>query len=62
MGCDLTPSLCSGDEFLDPIKTGSISIILIFSITFPESVNLIVYMDFESEFSLNRNRKVLKDF
>lgn len=58
---DLSATLCGG-EYYDPIQTGHLDIELTFSQALPETVNVILYMEFNNTIAINKARRVVKNF
>ena len=58
---DLSATLCNG-QYNDPVQSGNLEIDLKFSAGLPETVNVIVYMEFNSTITINSSRQVLKNF
>ena len=61
-GADLTSSLCSGDDYRDPANNGNLEIALTFSKALPETVDCIIYLEFENTIDITAAREVIKDF
>ena len=58
---DLSATICNG-QYDDPIKTGNLTIDLNFSAALPETVNVIVYMEFNNTITINSARGIAKNF
>lgn len=58
---DLSPTLCNG-QYDDPIKSGNLDIDLTFGAGLPETISVIVYMEFNNTISINSSRKAVKNF
>ena len=58
---DLTPTLCNG-QYDDPIQSGNLVIDLKFSVALPETITVIVYMEFNNTISINSSRRAVKNF
>ncbi len=58
---DLSATLCGG-EYSDPVQTGNLDIEMIFSAALPETVNVILYMEFNNTIAINNARRVIKNF
>ena len=56
---DLAPTSC-GLNLIDPVQTGILTIDLHFSTPTPEKFKTIIYMEFESHFSINSSNRVIK--
>ena len=58
---DLTPDMAEGSH-VDPIKHGSIRMDIHFTTPFAETVNMIVYAEYNNVIQIDRARNVIKDF
>ena len=58
---DLTPDLGENDHF-SLIKSGSVRVNLTFAEPLPQTVNVIVYAEFQNVLEIDRNRNVFYDF
>ena len=58
---DMTPDHCSGDHF-ELIKQGNLRVELHFAQPLANTVNLIIYAEFESVIEIDTNRNVLYDY
>ena len=58
---DLSPSL-SGGEYIDPKKDGRLIANFKFAKDTPETLTLIVYMQFDDSFSINEVGKITTNF
>ncbi|MEE8289663.1 MAG: hypothetical protein V3R25_09650, partial [Nitrosomonadaceae bacterium] len=58
---DLSSTLCNG-QYDDPVQSGNLDIDLKFSAALPETVNVIVYMEFSNTISINSSRRAVKNF
>lgn len=58
---DLTPDLSSGDCF-NLRKNGNVRLEMQFSEPLPETINVLVYAEYESVIEIDRNRNVIVDF
>jgi hypothetical protein len=58
---DLTATQCNA-EYEDPIRSGIMDIALKFSAALPETVNVIVYMQFSNTVSINSSRRAVTNF
>jgi hypothetical protein len=58
---DLTPDLGESDHF-SLIKSGSVRLNLTFAEPLPQTVNVIVYAEFQNVLEIDRNRNVFYDF
>ncbi len=58
---DLSATMCNG-QYEDPVQSGNVDIELKFGVPLPETVNVIVYMEFSSTILINAARQIIKDF
>ena len=58
---DLSATLCNG-QYEDPVQSGNLEIFLKFAAAIPETVNVIVYLEFSNTISINSARKALANF
>jgi hypothetical protein len=58
---DLTPDMAEGSH-VDPIKHGSLRMDLHFKNALPETINVIVYAEYDNVIQLDRARNVILDF
>ena len=58
---DLTPDHCPGDHF-ELIKQGNLRVELHFAQPLPNTVNLVIYAEFESVIDIDTHRNVLYDY
>ena len=58
---DLSPSL-SGGEYIDPIKDGRLIVNFKFARDTPQTLTLVVYMQFYDSFSINEGGKITTYF
>ena len=58
---DLTPDLSSGECF-NLRKNGNVRLEMQFSEPLPETINVLVYAEYESVIEIDRNRNVIVDF
>ncbi len=58
---DLTPDLSGGDHF-NLAKEGSVRVDLKFAVALPNTINVIVYAEFENVIEIDRNRNVIFDY
>ena len=58
---DLTPDLCSGDQF-NLIKTGNLDIALTFSTSLEKSIVVIIYMEYDNLVEINNKYEVSYDY
>ena len=58
---DLTPDHCPGDHF-ELIKQGNLRVELHFAQPLANTVNLIIYAEFQNVIEIDANRNVLYDF
>ena len=58
---DLTATNCDG-SYIDPIRSGNVEMELKFSAPLSETVNAIIYMEYESTFSINSAGRVIKNY
>ena len=58
---DLTPDM-SSDDYFQPKSSGSLRLEMSFASPLPETINVIVYSEFESMLEIDRNRNVTIDF
>ena len=58
---DLSPTLCNG-QYDDPMQSGNLEISLKFAAATPETINVIVYLEFNNTISINSARKAVKDY
>ena len=58
---DLSPTLCNG-QYEDPVQSGNLEIFLKFAVAIPETVYVIVYLEFKNTISINSAGKALKDY
>ena len=58
---DLTPDISERDH-MNLHKEGTVRLDATFAAALPQSINVIVYAEFESVIEINRNRQVLTDF
>ena len=58
---DLTPDLAE-DDHLNLIKDGSVRIDVRFSAALPNSINCIVYAEFENILEIDRNKNIIFDY
>ena len=61
LGFDLTASQCDG-TYRDPVKSGELNIELRFGVALPETINVIVYAEFESMLTINNARRVVTKY
>ena len=57
---DLSPTLCNG-QYEDPVQSGNLEMSLKFVAAIPETINVIVYLEFSNTISINSARKALND-
>ena len=60
-GFDLMPDLGENDHF-SLTKSGSVRVNLTFAEPLPQTVNMIVYTEFQNALEIDRNRNVFYDF
>ena len=58
---DLTGDLCSSNNF-NLLKQGNLRLNLVFKQGLPNSVNCIIYMEFDNVIEINKNRQVFFDY
>ena len=58
---DLTPDLCSGDQF-NLIKTGNLDIALTFSKSLEKSIVVIIYLEYDNLVEINNKYEVSYDY
>ena len=58
---DLTPDLCSGDQF-NLIKTGNLDIALTFATSLEKSIVVILYMEYDNLVEINSKYEVSYDY
>ena len=58
---DLSATLCGG-EYLDPVQSWNLDIELTFAQALPETVNVILYMEFNNTIAISNTRRVIKHF
>ncbi|CAF0802675.1 unnamed protein product [Brachionus calyciflorus] len=58
---DLTPDLCSGDQF-NLIKSGNLDLALAFSQSLDSSIVVIIYMEYDNLVEINNNYEVSHDY
>ena len=58
---DLTPDLGESDHY-SLVKTGSIRLGVTFAEDLPNTVNIIIYAEFQNVLEIDRNRNVFYDF
>jgi hypothetical protein len=58
---DLTPDMTEGSH-VDPIKHGSIRMDIHFKHPLPQTVNVIVYSEYDNLIQIDRARNVITDF
>ena len=61
LGWDLTPDLGEDDHF-NLIKRGSLRLSVKFGEALPQTVNVIVYAEFQNLLKIDRNKNVFYDF
>jgi hypothetical protein len=58
---DLTPDLCSGDQF-NLIRTGNLDLALTFTKSLPSSIVVIIYMEYDNLVEINNKYEVSYDY
>jgi hypothetical protein len=58
---DLTPDLCEGDH-LNLIRDGTLRLDAKFGVALPNTINVIVYGEFQNLIEVDRNRNIIFDF
>ena len=58
---DLSPDMSSGGNF-NLIRTGSVRLDMKFATALPNTINVVVYAEFENIIEINRDRNILCDF
>ena len=61
-GYDLTPDQVADQSHLHPIKTGNLRLEFQFAIALEQTINVIVYAEFDSLVEINGLREVVTDF
>lgn len=59
---DLTPDLASDSDHYSLLKSGSVRLKLTFSTALPNTINAVVYAEFQNVLEIDRNRNVFYDF
>ncbi len=59
---NLTPDLAEGLGHLNLIKHGDLRLVMHFAETLPETVNVVVYAEFDNIVEIDRNRNILFDY
>ena len=61
-GYDLTPDQAADQSHLHPIKTGNLRLELEFATALAETINVLVYAEFDNLIEINRLREVTTDY
>ena len=59
---DLTPDLAQGGAYFNLVKSGNVRLEMRFNTALPETVNVVVYCEFENIMQIDRARNVLFDY